>query len=214
MGRGEGGDPFLSAHLFVILEGNLTFPWAIEDPKSFIALLVGFAILLWVLGKVNVPYLSLPYFRTMLGERASRIEEAHNQVQRALEEAQQVRNDYATRLTRIEEESRAHIDAAVKEADTARAEIIAEAEQSALALRRRTEEEIARERQRARIQLRRQIVQITMDAAGEAARTHSNEAVQRQLIRDFITRAGAGGNGHASVASTPPPSPGPRRAEG
>ena len=204
----------MGGHLLVILEGNLTFPWAIEDPKSFLALIVGFLILLWVLGKVNVPYLSLPYFRTMLGERANRIEEAHNQVQRALEEAQQVRNDYATRLTRIEEEARAHIDAAVKEANTARAEIIAEAQQSALAVRRRTEEEIGRERQRARIQLRRQIVQITMDAAGEAARAHSNEAVQRQLIHDFITRAGADGNGHATVTTAPPPPPGPRRAEG
>jgi len=204
----------LGGHLFLILEGNLTFPFVIEDAKAFLALVVGFLVLLWILGKVNVPYLSLPYFRTMLGERASRIEEAHNQVQRALEEAQQVRNDYATRLTRIEEEARAHIDAAVREADTAHAEIIAEAQQSATALRRRTEEEIARERQRARIQLRRQIVQITMDAASEAARTQSNEAVQRQLIRDFISRAGASGNGHAASSSAPPPSPGPRRAEG
>jgi len=204
----------LGGHLFLLWEGTLTFPFLIEDAKAFVALVVGFVILLWVLGKVNIPYLSLPYFRTMLGERASRIEEAHNQVQRALEEAQQVRNDYATRLTRIEEEARAHIDAAVKEADVARAEIIAEAQQSAQGLRRRAEEEIARERQRARIQLRRQIVQITMDAAGEAARTHSNEVVQRQLIRDFIARAGADGNGHAAGASAPAPPPTPRRTQG
>ncbi|HLV82074.1 MAG TPA: ATP synthase F0 subunit B [Chthonomonadaceae bacterium] len=204
----------MGGHLFLLWEGTLTFPFLIEDAKAFVALVVGFVILLWVLGKVNIPYLSLPYFRTMLGERASRIEEAHNQVQRALEEAQQVRNDYATRLTRIEEEARAHIDAAVKEADVARAEIIAEAQQSAQGLRRRAEEEIARERQRARIQLRRQIVQITMDAAGEAARTHSNEVVQRQLIRDFIARAGADGNGHAAGASAPAPPPTPRRTQG
>ena len=205
----------MGGYLLLILEGNLTIPFVIEDPKSFVALIVGFLVLLLILWKVNIPYLSLPYFRTMLGERAGRIEEAHNQVQRALEEAQQVRNDYATRLTRIEEETRAHIDAAVKEADTARAEIIAEAQQSAVALRRRTEEEIARERQRARIQLRRQIVQITMDAASEAARTHSNEAVQRQLIRDFISRAGADGhNGHPVASSTLSPPPDPRRAQG
>ena len=204
----------MGGHLILLLEGNLPFPFLIEDIKAFVALVVGFVILLWILGKVNVPYLSLPYFRTMLGERASRIEEAHNQVQRALEEAQQVRNDYATRLTRIEEEARAHIAAAKREADTARTEIIAEAQQSAVALRRRAEEEIARERQRARIQLRRQIVQITMDAAGDAARAHSNETVQRQLIRDFIARAGTDGNGHATAVTTPPPPPDPRRGEG
>lgn len=180
-------------------------PVAFEHPEIVLASLVGFVLLLVFLARVNVPYLSLPYFRSLLHDRATNIEETHNQVQRAQEEALQVRNDYASRLEHIEAEARAHIDAAVREADVARTEIIAEAQQTAQAIRRRSEEEIARERTRARIQLRRQIVQITLDATEDSVRAHSSEAIQRHLIRDFIARAAANDNGHASVAAPPPP---------
>ena len=167
-------------------------PVVIEDTRLILSLLIGFALLAWLVLRVNIPFLSVPHYRAVLNERATRIETNKNQVDQALSEVSQLRNDYATRLARIEAEARERIDAAVREADAARAEIIAEAEQSAQALRRRSEEEVARERTRQRILFRQQLVQRTLDSAESAIRAHSDENVQRSLISDFISRAGSG----------------------
>lgn len=172
-------------------------PFEIEDPKILLSLIFGFV--LFVAFEWFVPPiwpLGVRALRASLTERQTRIAEDQAQVQRALADTQQLRNDYAGRIQRIEAEQRERIEAAVREAETARAEIIAEAQSSANALRRRSEEEIAREQTRTRIEMRRQIVAITLDAAEQAARANSGEQVQHQLIRDFIV--GAAKNGHGA----------------
>jgi F-type H+-transporting ATPase subunit b len=170
-------------------------PFRIEHPEIFWSMLIGFALLLLLVVRVPIPFLSVPHYKQVLDERATRIETNKQQVDTAISEVQQLRNDYATRLSRIEEEARQRIDAAVREADAARAEIIAEAEQVAQAIRRRGEEEIARERTRQRILFRQQVVKTAMDSAEGAIRDHSDDTVQHRLIGDFIAQAA--GNGQA-----------------
>lgn len=167
-------------------------PVVLEDPRLLISLLLGFLIIGWLVLKVNIPFLSVPHYRAELIARHERIATNKQQVDQAIAEVTQLRNDYATRLARIETEARERIDAAVREADANRAELIAEAEEAAQALRRRSEEEVARERTRQRILFRQQIVQSTLDSAENAIRAHSDETVQRSLISDFIARAGTG----------------------
>ena len=121
----------------------------------------------------------------------------------ALAEAKRLRDDYADRLKGIEVEQRERIEAAVKEAQTSHTEIIADAEQLAAAIRRRTAEEIARERTRQRIQLRREIVQTTFDAAEKAIKANSTDTVQHQLISDFVARAANDGRAPAVAPSAP-----------
>lgn len=158
-------------------------PFALEEPGSLLALLIGFLLLLAFIYSVIVPM-----FRKMLIDRTTRIAEAHAQVELAMADIQQLRNDYASRLQRIETEARELIESALREAEAAQGEIIADARQMASAVRQRTEEEVEREQQRARILLRRQIIEIAMNAAESAARSQSG-SVQQQLIDDFIQRA-------------------------
>jgi len=164
------------------------FPFYIEHPKALLAGLIGVALILFLFFRFGVPA-----FRGLLLDREARIAEAHNQVERQLADIQHLRNDYKSRIDRIEAETRERIDAAVREAEAARAEIIAEAHQMAAVIRQRGEEEIAREHTRQRILLRQQIVQQTLDAAEQAVRAYTHEGVQHQLIRDFIARAGKEG---------------------
>ncbi len=173
-------------------------PFEIEDPKILISVVIGFALLLFLIVRVPIPFLSVPHYRKVLDERESRIATNKQQVDTAIAEVQQLRSDYSARLTRIEEEARQRIDAAVREADAARAEIISEAEQLAQAIRRRSEEEIARERTRQRILFRQQLVKTTLDSAEAAVREVTDEAVQRRLIGDFIAMAATTGPQQAS----------------
>lgn len=182
---------------------NHFIPFVLESPqKTALSMIIGLALLLFVFYKFNIIYLSYPFWKDLLTERTARIETNHNQVQLALSEARQLRDDYANRLKGIEAEQRQRIEAAVKESQTAHTEIIADAEQAAAAIRRRTEEELARERTRQRIQLRREIVQTTFTAAEQAVKANSTDAVQHQLISDFVARAANDGRA-ATGASSP-----------
>lgn len=182
---------------------NEYIPFAIEHPKATLSLIIGLVLILFVLYRFNIIYLSYPFWKELLTTRTARIETNHNQVQQALAEAQNLRDDYANRLRGIETEQRQRIEAAVKEAETSRTEIIADAEQAATAIRRRTEEEIARERTRQRIQLRREIVQTTFDAAEKAVKANSTDSVQHQLIGDFVARAATDGRAPTAAISAP-----------
>ena len=182
---------------------NEYIPFAIEHPGAVISLIIGLVLILFVLWKFDIIYISYPYWKALLTERTARIETNHNQVQQALAEARSLRDDYANRLRGIEVEQRERIEAAVREAETSRAEIIADAAQLAAAIRRRTEDELARERTRQRIQLRREIVQTTFDAAEKAVKANSTDSVQHQLIGDFVARAA--NDGRAATAGTSAP---------
>ncbi len=171
----------------------------IEHPKDILATLVGLALLALLLYKF-----ALPGARTQLLTRASTIETGLTQVDRQLEDIAQLRNDYANRIKAIEVEQRDRIGAAVRDADNARVDIIAEAQETARALRRRSEEEMDRERTRQRILVRRQIVQITLDAAEQAVKAQNSDSVQRQLIRDFTAQVAHHANGRAATSTIAP----------
>lgn len=164
-------------------------PFAIEHPSFLLSVIVGFVLLALLLWFVNVPQFSRPFFRILLQERAESIQNKHAQVDQATAEIQRLRDDYAARLREIETESRHRIEGAVREADAAREEIIADAQKTARLVHLRTDEELSREQTRSRIQLRRLIVQISMDAAEKSVLANSTEAVQRSLISDFIAGA-------------------------
>ena len=177
-------------------------PIAFEFPKALVATIVGFVLLVAFLYRMAGPGVS-KHFATRTTQIAEQIEQADRQ----LADAQQIRDDYAARIGSIEVEHRQRLDAAVRDADAARAEIIADAQTAARALQRRTAEEIARERTKQRILLRQQIVQITLDAAEQSVLELETETSHRQLIADFIGRVGvhaAKGKG-ASAAAGPVP---------
>lgn len=183
-------------------------PFAIERLDSLVAVLLGFVLLVLLLWYVNIPQLSRPFLRDMLRDRANAIADSQEQVGRALEEAKSTHDQYARRIAGIETEARARLDAAVREAEAAHATIIAEAEDVARLLRRRSEEELARERARSRTLLRRQIVQTALEAAEQAVRDHVGDRVHRRLIRDFVTSAATDGkHDSSSVAARTPDAP-------
>ena len=164
-------------------------PFLVEHPKDLLATIVGLVLLALLLYRFMVPGA-----KGMLIQRATRIETDTVQIDRQLRDIAQLRTDYANRIEGIEVEQRERIAAAVRDADNARADIIAEANETARLVQRRGEEEIERERTRQRIIMRQQMVQITLDAAEQAIRTQNSDQVQRSLIRNFITQVADRGN--------------------
>ena len=177
-------------------------PFLLEHPRNIVATLIGLALLVLLLWRYAVPGV-----KTTLTERSVRIGTDIQQVERQLSDVATLRNDYASRIQSIEQEQRARIEAAVRDSQQARAEIIADAEQAARAVRRHGEEELDRERTRQRILFRQQMVQITLDAAEEAVRAQNTDAVQRQLIRNFVAQIAHSGTPLPTPIPTPTSTP-------
>ena len=177
-------------------------PFLLEHPRNIVATLIGLALLALLLWRYLVPGV-----KTTLTERSVRIGADIQQVERQLSDVATLRSDYANRIQSIEQEQRARIAAAVRDSQEARAGIIADAEQAALTVRRHGEEELERERTRQRILFRQQMVQITLDVAEEAVRTQNTDAVQRQLIRNFVAQIAHSGTPLPVPTSNPVPSP-------
>lgn len=165
-------------------------PFAIEYPHLVLAQTCGVALIAFLLFKFPIPYYSRKYYSNTLGERTRRIEQNQNQVDVALKEVSHLRDDYKSRIERIEQEARERIDQAVREAESARTEIVAEAQILAQNIKRRADEEVSRARTRQRILFRQELVQKAMDAAEHSIRTHSNDETQGALIQEFIDQVG------------------------
>lgn len=156
------------------------------DPKVMAAQVTGF-ILLWI---VLAKYLFRPVL-AMLQARDQEIKTMYENAESERTQAEEFRADYEKRLADIEAEARSHIQAAVKDAEAAKNDILAEARSRSEDIRRRGQEDLAREREKTLVQLRKEVVDISLSAAGKLIEESLDEAKHRRLVSDFISRIGA-----------------------
>ena len=83
------------------------------------------------------------------------------------------------------------IQAAMKEAQGIKEEIVSSAHTEAERLVTRAREEVVREKQQALVELRTQVADLAVAAAGKILRRSVDERTQRELVTDFINQAGA-----------------------
>lgn len=165
------------------------------DFRFILVMAVGFLLLFMLLKK----YAFGPIFNVL--------EQRQNTIRNNLDEAEARRNemvrlqkDYEGRLAAIEDEARDKIQAAVKDAQAARDEIIARAQSDRDAIMRRTEEDILREREKALATMRNQIAEIAVTGASRILKQKLDVASQGRLIDDVISEIGTR-SGSAARAS-------------
>jgi len=158
------------------------------DPKVMAAQVTGF-ILLWL---VLAKFLFRPVL-ALLSARNQDIKTMYEDAEGERAKAEEFRADYEKRLAGIEAEARGRIQAAVKEAQSARNDILADAKSRTEDILRRGQEELAREREKALAQLREEVVNISLAAAGKLIEESLDEARHRRLVSDFIDRIGTTG---------------------
>ncbi len=162
-------------------------PFHIEYPQYTLPLALGFILLVALLWNKAKPAAT-----KALKSRADKVQEEIERAESLRAQAQQVHDEYASRLASIEREHQEQRDRATAEANSACAIILADAREAAEAITRRATEEVARERTRQRILLRRQVVEMTISAAESAIATLQTDQSQHVLIQAFTERLGAG----------------------
>lgn len=98
----------------------------------------------------------------------------------------ELKTSYEEKLAKSEAEAREQIQKAIAEAQQMKNQIIADARSQAEEIRRKAEEDIERERAKALVEMRTQVVEMTLTATERLIGESMDEQRQRQLVEKFI----------------------------
>ena len=142
---------------------------------------LGFLITLWILKKYAWgPLLNL------LDERRQKIKGEFQMIEDEKAEADKLKTEYENKLKNIEAERRQKIAEAVNEANKMASDIKIGAQEESRNMINRTNEQLQRDVATAKIQLKEDMVSITVRAAEKILHEKLDEAKERELISNFI----------------------------
>jgi F-type H+-transporting ATPase subunit b len=165
---------------------DLIHQLGIEWPL-LITQIIGFLILMWLLNQFA--------FKRVFGildQRRAEIQATYDQMDQDRLRMEQARREYEQRLQNIEAEARERIQASVREAQALSDRIREDAQTQAEAILERGRNESERERQKAFLEMRQQLVAIAISAAGKVVGESLDDARHTRLVDDFISNVGAG----------------------
>ncbi len=156
------------------------------DVRQVVTQILGFLILLWGLRKFAWgPVMG------MLEARRQKIAGEFDLAATKQSEAEQLKGRYEQELRGIEAQARQRILDAVAEGQKVAAEIKAQAQREAVERGVRADDEIAREREKAKEVLKEQMIHLAMRSAEKILRQKLDDASQRKLVGEFIDEVGA-----------------------
>jgi F-type H+-transporting ATPase subunit b len=122
----------------------------------------------------------------LLDERQERIAKGLEDAESAARDRELARAEREAALDEARREAAAMIARATKIAEDSRAEIVAAARAEAEKVAARATEEITAEKQRAIAELRSQVADLALDAAGRLVKAEMNAPTQRRLVEEFL----------------------------
>jgi F-type H+-transporting ATPase subunit b len=156
------------------------------DPRLVVTQILGFLVLIWALKKWAFgPLLAV------LEARRAKIRGDFAEADRAKAEALELKSRYAEELRGIDAMARQRLMEAVGEAQKVAAEIKQQAHTDATHRLERAQDEIAREREKAREVLKQQVISLAVRSAEKILRQQLDEKAQRRLAGEFIDEVGA-----------------------
>lgn len=155
------------------------------DPKQILTHALGFLIFVWVLRKFAWgPLLNL------MEERRNKIAGEFEEIESQKAEVARVTGEYEAKMKEIENERRAKMVEAVKEGKQMAADIKAKAQNEVRALHEKAKVDLQRDVAQAKVQLRDEMISMTMVAAEKVVREKMDDAKHRDLIGRYIDEVG------------------------
>lgn len=148
--------------------------------------ILGFLLLLWGLRKWAWGPLT-----AQLEARRKRIADEFAEAGRRQQAADAVKARLEQDLRGIDVQARAKLQEAVAEGQKVASEIRAQAQKEAQDRLQRAEDEMMREREKAKELLKEQVIQLSLATAEKILRSKLDDAAQRRLTAQFIDEVGA-----------------------
>ena len=155
------------------------------EPTTIIFTLINTGIIVFLYAR----FLHKPV-QNMLEKRKEAIKAELDAAAEANANAAAAEKEYLELLSNSKAEASKIIAAANAKARTLEEEIVAEAKESAVQIRQKATDEIERERKRAVNEIKNQITEIVIMAAGAVAEKDLNESDHTALIESFLVNAG------------------------
>ncbi len=144
--------------------------------------IIGFLITVWLLKR----FAWKPLLH-MMDERRQKIKDEFQKIDDEKIKAANLLKEYEDKLKMIEQERRQKIAEAVQEANLMASEIKAHAQEEAHGIVSRTAEQLERDVDKAKVQLKEDMVTITMSAVEKILHEKLDEKKERELIDKFIS---------------------------
>lgn len=160
----------------------------IPDLRELGAGIVAFAIVFFFIWKYAVPA-----FNEMIENRQKAIKADLEAAQAEKAEAAALKEDYAAQLSGAREEATRIVEAARQAGESARADIVARAENEADGIKTRAASELESEKERAMASMRREVAGLSLDVAEKLVGRNLDQAGQQALVDQFINELGAEG---------------------
>ena len=155
------------------------------DGRWFISQLVNFIVLLLILQR----FLYKPMLN-MLHQRQERIRESMEAAERVKQEAARAQESYEKKLEESRREAQAIIAQAAQQAERVREERIASVEDEARQIIAKAKDDAQYERQRVMAELRTQVADLAVQAAGRVLGQALDEKTHRKVVMDFLDESG------------------------
>jgi len=156
------------------------------DIRQVATQILGFLILLWIMRK----YAWGPVLAGLEARRA-KIAGEFAAAEKAKAEANETRTRYEAELRGIDAKARQKLQEAVAEGQKVAGEIRTQAQTEAATRLARAQDDIAREREKAKELLKEQVVHLSMRTAEKILRQKLDDPAHRRLVGEFIEEVGA-----------------------
>lgn len=155
------------------------------DGTWFLSQLINFVVLLFILQRL----LYKPMLN-MLHKREEQIRESMDYAERVKQEAARAQTDYELAIEESRREGQAIIAQAAQQAERAREEILAKAQGEAKEIKAKAAADVDYERKRVIAELRDQVAELAILAAGRVLGKTLDDKAHRQVVDDFLTETG------------------------
>ncbi len=151
--------------------------------------------LIFTLSNTLILFLVIKHFlfgrvNKVLEERKEYISSTYKKADETMENAKKLESDYSELMADAKEKSAEIVKSASQKALKRSDEIIEQAKAEAVNITKKANEEIEREKKRARSQLKNEISDIAVQIAGKVVTKEINSDDHERLINDFIENAG------------------------
>ena len=134
-----------------------------------------------------------PSVQAYLGKRSEKMQSELEVSEQAKQEALSDRQKASNQLNEASDKAEQIVSAAVKQAKEEKAGILAQADKEADAARKKAHEQIEAERQAMYADMKREMVEVALSAAGKLLGEQNPEELDRDAIDAFVKEAGSYG---------------------
>jgi F-type H+-transporting ATPase subunit b len=155
------------------------------DIRLMLTQVLGFLILVWILGRF-----AWGPIMAQLEARRQKIAGEFAEAERRQKDADQLKAKFEQDLRGIEAQARARLQESIVEGQKVAAEIRAQAQKEAQDRLARAEDEVMREREKAKEILKEQVIDLSLATAEKILKTKLDDPAQRRLAGQFIDEVG------------------------